>query len=92
MQLVRTHNGPAGLGSPGFLKERHDNSQVGSRRADANAARYPIHRYVSCAACGTLQSLIDDLALEMGLCAQRLDIGSLLLDGPGVFIQVTLAH
>ena len=54
----------------------------------ANAARYPIHRYVSCAARGTLQSLIDDLALEMGLCAQRLDTGSLLLDGPGVFVQI----
>ncbi len=54
----------------------------------ANASRYPIHRYVSCAAHGTLRSLVDDLALEMGLSAQRLDIGHLLLDGPGVFMQV----
>ncbi len=54
----------------------------------ANASRYPIHRYVSCAAHGTLRSLVDDLALEMGLSAQRLDIGHLLLDGAGVFMQV----
>ncbi|HEY6926037.1 MAG TPA: AAA family ATPase [Steroidobacteraceae bacterium] len=54
----------------------------------ASAARYPIHRFMSCAARGTLQSLIDDLALEMGLGAQRLDVGHLLLDGPGVFMQV----
>src|SRR5690348_7393236 len=54
----------------------------------STATRYPIHRYMSCAARGTLRSLIDDLALGMGLCAQRLDVGNLLLDGPGVFMQV----
>ena len=54
----------------------------------ASAASYPIHRYMSCAARGTLQSLIDDLALEMGLGAQRLDVSHLLLDGPGVFMQI----
>ena len=53
----------------------------------AGAARYPIHREIRCAARGSLHSLFDDLALGMGLCAQRLDVGNLLLDGPGVFIH-----
>ena len=31
--------------------------------------------------------MFDDLALNFGLTAQRLDTGSLLLDGPGAFVQ-----
>ena len=50
-------------------------------------ARYPIHREVKCAARGSLHALFDDLALGMGLCAQRLDVGNLLMDGPGVFVH-----
>lgn len=51
------------------------------------AARFPIHRLVRCAARRSLEQVFDDLALKFGLAAQRLDTGSLLLDGPGVFIQ-----
>lgn len=54
---------------------------------DNAAARFPIHRLVRCAARRTLESVFDDLALNFGLTAQRLDTGSLLLDGPGVFVQ-----
>lgn len=48
-------------------------------------ARYPVHRVVRCAARGSVAELFDDLALGAGLAAQRLDTGSLLLDGSGVF-------
>lgn len=51
------------------------------------AARYPIHRLVRCAARRKLEDVFDDLALNMGLAPQRIDTGSLLLDGPGVFIH-----
>lgn len=52
---------------------------------DHGAARYPIHRVLRCAARGPMPELFDDFALRAGLAAQRLDSGSLLLDGPGVF-------
>jgi energy-coupling factor transporter ATP-binding protein EcfA2 len=51
------------------------------------ATRYPIHRRVRCAVPRALEDVFDDLALRAGLAAQRLDAGSLLLDGPGVFVQ-----
>jgi hypothetical protein len=51
------------------------------------AAWYPIHRLVRCAARRKLEEVFDDLALGVGLTAQRLDTGTLLLDGPGVFVH-----
>jgi len=51
------------------------------------ATRYPIHRLVRCAVPRSLEAVFDDLALNVGLAAQRLDTGSLLLDGPGVFVH-----
>jgi len=51
------------------------------------ATRYPIHRRVRCAVPRPLEAVFDDLALHAGLAAQRLDSGSLLLDGPGVFVH-----
>lgn len=51
------------------------------------ATRYPIHRRVRCAVPRALQDVFDDLALNAGLAAQRLDSGSLLLDGHGVFVH-----
>jgi hypothetical protein len=51
------------------------------------ATRYPIHRLVRCAVSRKLQDVFDDLALHSGLLPQRLDTGSLLLDGPGVFVS-----
>ena len=50
--------------------------------------RYPIHRVVRCAARGSMVELFDDLALHSGLAAQRFDTGSLLLDGPGVLVNL----
>jgi hypothetical protein len=52
------------------------------------AARYPVHRIVRCAARGDMVELFDDLALNSGYAAQRLTLGSLLLDGPGVFVAL----
>ena len=52
----------------------------------SGAIRFPIHRQINCAARGSLRSLFDDLALGTALSAQRLDVGRLLLDGPGVFV------
>ncbi len=51
------------------------------------AARYAIHRLFRCAVRRKLEDIFDDLALHAGLSAQRLDLGSLLLEGPGVFVQ-----
>src|SRR5262245_36851126 len=57
------------------------------RALESVAAGYPIHRQVRCAARRKLVEVFDDLALRMGLNALRLNEGSLLLDGPGVFIE-----
>jgi energy-coupling factor transporter ATP-binding protein EcfA2 len=54
---------------------------------DNAATRYPIHRNVRCAASNKLQDVFDDLALNSGLAPQRLDTGTLLLDGEGVFVS-----
>ena len=48
---------------------------------------HPIHRTVRCAARGKIEEIFDDLATKMNLTAQRLDTGSLLLDGTGVFVH-----
>ncbi len=53
----------------------------------AGAGHYPIHRVVRCAVRRNLEDVFDELALSMGLLPQRLDTGSLLLDGPGVFVH-----
>ena len=50
-------------------------------------AHHPIYRSLRCAARGKLEELFDDLALKMGLTAQRLDMGTLLLDGTDVFVH-----
>jgi guanylate kinase len=54
---------------------------------DSVAQWYPIQRVVRCAARRKLEDVFDDLALGVGLAAQRLDTGTLLLDGPGVFVH-----
>ncbi len=51
------------------------------------ATNHPIHRTLRCAARGKLERLFDDLALKLGLIAQRLEEGTLLLEGPGVFVH-----
>lgn len=51
------------------------------------AKTYPIHRVVRCAVRRKVGPIFDDIALQMGCAAQRLAVGSVLLDGPGVFIQ-----
>lgn len=47
----------------------------------------PIHRLVRCAAHRKLEEVFDDLAMKMNLNAQRLDRGTLLLDGADVFVS-----
>jgi len=54
---------------------------------DNAAASYPVHRLVRCAARRPMEQVFDELALNGGMVAQRLDTGSLLLDGPGLFVQ-----
>ncbi len=55
---------------------------------DSAAVNYPIYRMARCAARRPMEQVFDDLALQAGLAAQRLYAGSLLLDGPGVFVQI----
>ena len=57
------------------------------RALEGVAVRYPIYRSVRCAARRKVEEIFDDLALHSGLGASRLDAMSLLLDGPGVFIE-----
>jgi hypothetical protein len=74
---------------------QHDLSDVGGavlktriiRAFEHAATHYAIHRLVRCAVNRKLEDTFDDLALGVGLKAQRLDQGSLLLDGPGVFVH-----
>jgi len=54
---------------------------------ETTAARYPIYRRVRCAVPRKTSDVFDDLALATGLSAHRLRVGSLILDGPGVFVH-----
>jgi ATPase subunit of ABC transporter with duplicated ATPase domains len=58
-----------------------------SQALEVAATNLPIHRTLRCAARGKLERLFDDLALKLGLIAQRLEEGTLLLEGPGVFVH-----
>ena len=51
------------------------------------AAKYPVYRHVRCASRRPLEELFDDLALHSGLSASRLGVATLLLEGPGIFIN-----
>ena len=74
---------------------QHDLSDLGEavikaraiQAFDSAATRYPIHREIRCAASNKLQDAFDDLALNSGLAPQRLDTGTLLLDGERVFVS-----
>lgn len=57
------------------------------RTLEDNLARYPIYRQLRCAAKRKRELVFDDLALQCALSATRIDEYSLLLDGPGVFVQ-----
>ncbi len=50
-------------------------------------ACYPIYRHLRFAARTELELLFDDLALNLGLQAQRLNANSIILDGEGIFIS-----
>jgi len=54
---------------------------------DHAAKAYPIHRIVRCAVRRKIGPVFDDLALNMECAAHRMDVGSLLLDAPGVFVS-----
>lgn len=52
------------------------------------AVKYPVHRHVRYASQRKLEELFDDLALHCGLSACRFATGSLLLEGPGILVDV----
>jgi energy-coupling factor transporter ATP-binding protein EcfA2 len=54
---------------------------------EQGTARYPIHRTVRFAARTNLEALFDEIALQPGWTAQRLDTHSMILDGDGLFIS-----
>src|SRR4051812_19147550 len=56
------------------------------RALESIPVRYRISREIRCAARRKLEAVFDDLALQTGLTALRLDEGKLLLDGTGVFV------
>jgi hypothetical protein len=58
------------------------------RALHLGAACYPIHRLVQVAARRPIADLLDEIALRAGLTAHRLGEGALLLDGPGVLVNV----
>lgn len=49
---------------------------------------FPIYRLVRCAVRCKLDVLFDEIALNAGFTAHRLEEGYLLLDGPGVFVSI----
>ena len=51
-------------------------------------ARYPIQRHLRFAARVDLEALFDDLALNLGWQAQRLDSSSMILDSRGLFVSI----
>jgi hypothetical protein len=51
-------------------------------------AHFPIHRLVRCAVRSKLEPLFDDIAMQVGVDAHRLESGWVLLDGPGLFASV----
>jgi hypothetical protein len=53
---------------------------------------YPVHRTLRFAARLELQDLFDDLALNLGMRAQRLGGDNVLLDGDGLFISAQGGH
>ena len=53
---------------------------------------YRVHRYLRFAARMKLQDLLDSLALNLGLKAQRLGSEHLILDGEDVFVTVDGSH
>lgn len=63
-----------------------------ARALEEGIARYPIFRSLRFAAWTELQSLYDDIALNLGWRTMRLDSGTMILDGDGVFISAHGAH
>ena len=51
------------------------------------ASRYPIHRGLRFAARLSLESLFDDVALNLGWTAQRMTSHSMILDADGLFVS-----
>src|SRR5579859_1253866 len=51
------------------------------------ASRYAIHRLARCAVRRSVESTFDDLALNSGFAAQRLERGALLLEDTGLFVH-----
>ncbi len=58
-----------------------------ARALEEGVARYPIHRSLRFAARTDLEQLFDRLALDLGWRAQRLDSGTMILDGQGLFVS-----
>jgi energy-coupling factor transporter ATP-binding protein EcfA2 len=49
---------------------------------------FPVYRKVSVAVRGRVDAVFDDFALQSSLVPQRLFVGDLLLEGPGVFVNL----
>lgn len=58
-----------------------------ARALEEGIARYPVHRSLRFAARVDLEKLFDDLALNLGWSAQRIDSGTMILDSKGFFIS-----
>ena len=84
-----TRGRPLGIGLHGDLDDLADTilKVRALQGLDCNARRFPVHRRVRYAARRPLEELFDALALQADLVAQRLDVATLLLDGPGVFVS-----
>ena len=57
------------------------------RALESVAAKYPVFRWARRASPRKLEDIFDDLALHSELSAYRLRVASLLLEGPGVFVE-----
>jgi hypothetical protein len=50
--------------------------------------RFPVYRLMRCAVRSKLEPLFDDIAMQVGVDAHRLEGGWVLLEGPGLFASV----
>lgn len=58
-----------------------------AKALEEGVSQYPVHRSLRFAARTDLEGLFDDLALNLGWRAQRINSGSMLLDTEGLFIS-----
>lgn len=59
-----------------------------ARAISGAPTHFPVYRLMRCAVRSKLEPLFDDIAMQVGTAAHRIEAGWVLLDGPGLFASV----